>query len=73
MHDEETHLQSVIDNLVTYYNLMEAEKKLTTKERVKMKALRYQEPYMETEKPNWNNIDCILTCTLLQVESNFSH
>jgi hypothetical protein len=73
MHDEETRSQSVIDDLVTYHNLMEVEKKLTAKERTKMKALRYQEPYMETGKPNWTNIGRILVCNLLQVGFNFSH
>jgi hypothetical protein len=52
MHDEETRSQSVIDNLVTYHNLMEAEKKLTAKEQTKMKVLGYQGPYMEAGKPN---------------------
>jgi hypothetical protein len=73
MHDEETCSQSVIDDWVTYHNLMEAEKKLITKEWAKMKALRYQGLYMEAGKPNWNNIDRILVCTLLQVGFNILH
>jgi hypothetical protein len=58
---------------VTYHNLIEAEKKLTAKEWIKMKVLRYQRPYMEAGKLNWTNIGRILVCNLLQVESNFSH
>jgi hypothetical protein len=65
MHDEGIHSQSVINDLVTYHNLIEAEKKLTAKEQVKMKVLRYQGPYMKAGKPNWNNIDHILVRTLL--------
>jgi cell fate (sporulation/competence/biofilm development) regulator YlbF (YheA/YmcA/DUF963 family) len=66
IHDKETHLQSVIDDLVTYHNLMEAEKKLTAKEWTKMKVLGYQELYMKAGKPNWTNIDYILVRNLLQ-------
>jgi hypothetical protein len=73
MHDKGTHSQSVIDDLVTYHNLMKVEKKLTAKEWTKMKALGYQELYMETGKPNWTNIGRILVCNLLQVGSNFLH
>jgi hypothetical protein len=73
MHDEETRSQSVIDDLVTYHNLMEAEKKLTAKDRTKMKALGYQGPYMEAGKPNWTNIGRILVHNLLQVRFNFLH
>jgi hypothetical protein len=73
MHDKETRSQSVIDNLVTYHNLIEAEKKLTAKEWMKMKVFEYQGPYIEAGKLNWTNIDRILVCNLLQVGSNFSH
>jgi hypothetical protein len=71
MHDEETHSQSVIDNLVTYHNLMEAEKKLTAKERMKMKALEYQGPYMEAGKPNWINIGRILVVIYCKLGPTF--
>jgi hypothetical protein len=73
IHDEETRSQSEIDNLVTYHNFMEVEKKPTTKEQMKMKALKYQGPYIETGKPNWTNIGRILVRNLLQVGSNFLH
>jgi hypothetical protein len=52
---------------------MEAEKKLTAKDRTKMKALGYQGLYMEAGKPNWTNIGRILVRNLLQVGSNFLH